>query len=170
MGEPKLDLEEIIREIPGLPKYFASNMGRIWSDKSKKWMAMQTCQKGYRHVMISVNGKYGQRPVHRLVLLAFAGTPELGQQCRHLNGNPGDNRLENLKWGTQSENMQDKFRHGTAADGPNNCRTKLNAAQVEEIRRLYSEGHKQVHLAKQYGVTQANISFIVLRKGWKRYA
>lgn len=33
--------------------------------------------------------------------------------CRHLNGNPYDNRLENLAWGTPSENMLDKVRHGT---------------------------------------------------------
>lgn len=36
-------------------------------------------------------------------------------ECRHLNGNPVDNRLENLCWGTHSENEYDKHRGRTVA-------------------------------------------------------
>ena len=53
------------------------------------------------------------RLVHRLVLEAFVGPRPEGMVARHLNGDPGDNRLENLAWGTQSENNYDKVRHGT---------------------------------------------------------
>jgi len=45
--------------------------------------------------------------------MAFRGLPKPGEVCRHLNGNPHDNRLDNLSWGTPSENMLDKARHGT---------------------------------------------------------
>ncbi|MGG7510948.1 NUMOD4 motif-containing HNH endonuclease [Plantibacter sp. YIM 135249] len=51
--------------------------------------------------------------VHRLVAIAFLGAPEVGQEVCHGNGNPADNRVENLRWGTRSENTSDQVRHGT---------------------------------------------------------
>lgn len=51
--------------------------------------------------------------VHRLVLQAFVGPCPPGMECRHLNGDEQDNRVENLRWGTPSENARDRVRHGT---------------------------------------------------------
>jgi hypothetical protein len=43
-------------------------------------------------------------------------------QCRHLNGIPTDNRIENLCYGTISENIRDQVRHGTHyAAGKTHC-------------------------------------------------
>ena len=63
----------------------------------------------YRGVSLTQRSHY----VHRLVLEAFVGPCPPGQQCRHLNGIPTDNRLENLAWGTPSEDNFDRIRHGT---------------------------------------------------------
>lgn len=51
--------------------------------------------------------------VHRLVLLAFVGPPPPGMECCHNDGDASNNRLENLRWGTKSDNMHDRVRHGT---------------------------------------------------------
>lgn len=52
--------------------------------------------------------------VHRLVLLAFTGAPAgVSTECLHIDGNPANNRLANLRWGTVSENIADQIRHGT---------------------------------------------------------
>lgn len=51
--------------------------------------------------------------VHRLVLLSFVGRPLAGQEARHLDGNPRNNILANLSWGSKSENGFDKYDHGT---------------------------------------------------------
>ena len=50
--------------------------------------------------------------VHRLVLLAFVGPCPPGMEACHGNGIPTDNRLENLRWDTQSANMLDRVAHG----------------------------------------------------------
>lgn len=51
--------------------------------------------------------------VHILVLEAFAGPRPLGAEACHRNGNPSDNRLENLYWGSHADNMKDMTQHGT---------------------------------------------------------
>lgn len=50
--------------------------------------------------------------VHRLICLAFHGTPadEHDQAC-HINGDPRDNRSINLRWGTQADNDADRREH-----------------------------------------------------------
>lgn len=62
---------------------------------------------GYCAVNIS-----GMKYVHRLVLEAFVGECPDGMETCHKNGIRTDNRLENLYWGTSSENSHDIVRHG----------------------------------------------------------
>jgi hypothetical protein len=50
--------------------------------------------------------------LHRLILLAFVGEPPPGYECCHNNDDPSDNRLENLRWDTRTQNIQDAIRHG----------------------------------------------------------
>lgn len=51
--------------------------------------------------------------IHSIVLLAFIGPRPDGMDIRHLDGDPTNNRLANLKYGTKSENSFDAVRHGT---------------------------------------------------------
>lgn len=50
--------------------------------------------------------KFGNLKVHRLVCEAFHGAaPEDGMVVIHLDEDATNNRPENLKWGTQKENL-----------------------------------------------------------------
>lgn len=52
--------------------------------------------------------------VHRLVLLAFVGPPPEGaDEALHGDGDPSNNALPNLRWGTRAENAADCLLHGT---------------------------------------------------------
>lgn len=68
----------------------------------------------YGHLLVSLyrDGKGTTRAVHRLVLEAFIGPRPARAECRHRNGQPSDNRLANLAWGTRSENQRDRVGHG----------------------------------------------------------
>lgn len=51
--------------------------------------------------------------VHRAVLEAFIGPCPEGMEACHDDGNPKNNTVENLYWGTRSDNVKDALRHGT---------------------------------------------------------
>lgn len=127
--EPTHEHEEW-RPVAGASGYEVSNLGRVRSlDRyrtrrlasghlSKPWFVRgrmlkpQEMKLGYLAVWIYTDG--GRlRKVHALVTEAFHGprpTPE--SVIRHMDGNPGNNTVENLRWGTPSENSLDRVRHG----------------------------------------------------------
>jgi len=91
--------------------YEVSNHGRVRSLVRSVPLILSPSQTRDGHLRVQV-GHGRSRYVHHLVLEAFVGPrpPEL--MCRHLNGDPADNRVENLSWGTSAENQLDTIRHG----------------------------------------------------------
>lgn len=67
----------------------------------------------YSKVRLTVDTNGSTKNVHALVAAAFLGDCPPGLVVRHINGDPHDNRVENLCYGTESENMRDQVRHGT---------------------------------------------------------
>lgn len=89
-----------------------------WGSVSQFWHAGRPLQwtdrgEGYHEVGLNRGGKQRQMKVHRLVLEAFVGPCPDGMEGCHANGNPADNRLENLRWDTHSSNVADSVEHGT---------------------------------------------------------
>ncbi len=97
-------------------------------------------------------------------------------ETRHLEGNPDDNRLSKIKWGTPQENHQDKIRHGRATilRGEKRATSKLTEKEVVEIRQRYKGpnhrfrkiGPTSKELAIEYGVSDHLIRLIVSGKAW----
>ena len=67
---------------------------------------------GYVYCSLRDSGRSKNLRVHRLVLEAFVGPCPDGMEALHIDGNKLDNSVENLRWGTHSENMLDKVAHG----------------------------------------------------------
>ena len=112
--------------VPGYEGYYSvSSLGRIRSDKRtiadknghgrKMPEVILTPEKkssGHLIVCLWKNHERTKRYVHRIVLETFVGEAPAGMQACHWNDDPEDNRLENLRWGTPSDNMLDKVRNG----------------------------------------------------------
>lgn len=104
--------------------YEASDLGRIKSlariVRSAKGIRLvrerilkpSVANTGYLVLNLCRDGKHFSNNVHVLVLSTFVGPHIKGMAGRHLNDVKIDNRLENLAWGTYSENEQDKLRNG----------------------------------------------------------
>lgn len=76
-------------------------------------MKQRVHEAGYLLVAVKVDGKQRRFRVHRLVLEAFVGPCPDGKECCHRDGDPTNNSLGNLYWGTHGQNMNDQVRHGT---------------------------------------------------------
>lgn len=73
-------------------------------------MVPHVTAKGYLRLHLYVNDAVLRSWVHRLVAEAFLGSaPTAKHQVNHKNGVPSDNRVENLEWCTQSENMRHSY-------------------------------------------------------------
>jgi len=103
-------------------EYEVSSLGRVMSldritQKGRKWrgrmMTPAPMPRGYLVVTLWGDGKQRTRTIHRLVLAAFVGPAPKGAETLHGDGDPANNRLENLQWGTHAENQADQLRHGT---------------------------------------------------------
>jgi HNH endonuclease len=102
-----------------------------------------------------------------VICRVFNGEPPTPEhQAAHDNGEPWDNRPENLIWKTRSENMADCVRHGTDNRGEKHCFAKLTAAAVQEIRRRRRSREVLTSIAADYGVTAATICDIMKGRSW----
>ena len=103
-----------LQPIPNFPAYSITKTGQVWSNHyGGRWLKFNLCNDGRLHVVLCKNGKTYPKLVHRLVLETYVSACPKGLECRHLDGDPLNNNIGNLKWGTKSENVRDAIRHGT---------------------------------------------------------
>lgn len=111
------------------------------------------------------NNRATSKAVHQLVAHAFLGPQPKGVYVLHGAAGSSVDALVNLRYGTQKENMADKYRDGTEQTGTRNNANKLTEAQVLEIRAIGSS-MKQRDIAAAYGVSQRTVNVILRRLGW----
>lgn len=90
------------RAVSGFSDYEISSLGNIRRD-NKLLKPCYDKKRQYGHVVLCKDGIPYTRDVHRLVCEAFIENPEQKPSVDHINRNRKDNRLENLKWATLSE-------------------------------------------------------------------
>jgi hypothetical protein len=95
-------------------QFEVSNLGRIRMPKSGFVTRGHLTNHGYRETML--DGKHFS--VHRLVASAFLIGGGQAHVVNHLNCDRGDNRVENLKWVTQQENIAHAAANGRMRVAP----------------------------------------------------
>ena len=144
---------ETWKDVPDWEKYYqVSNKGRV---KSKDRVVTKYCglhnkvvtqrykgfirkpsidKDGRPFVTLSKNKQKFSTSVARLVLMAFVGMPEDGQECCHNDGDATNNNLENLRWDTHKENNRDRIRHDTYKTGTDHHFSKFSEDLINKIK------------------------------------
>jgi hypothetical protein len=158
----------------GWPMYAVGDDGSVWSIKAKggndrvagrlasRWHRLSECPNshGYSCVNLFRDGVNHIVPVYVLVLEAFVGPrPVNGQACHFPDRNHRNNRLDNLRWDTQSGNQQDRKAQGTVTrlSGSRNPNATLTAEVVREIVRRRLGGEAYGSIADAVGTTKQNV-------------
>jgi outer membrane murein-binding lipoprotein Lpp len=120
--------------IKNFEKYSVSNFGNVKNSITEHILKPADNGQGYLCVSLSRNGKGFNKRVNRLVAEAFLENPNNKPYVDHIDNNRANNRLENLRWATFSENQM------------NSSLCKVNTSGV-----------KGVHYYKPYGKWMAHI-------------
>lgn len=165
--------------IPGFWGYYVSPKGIIWTirsrngrGKAKFWRKVNPMisHKGRLRVQLRKNGKVYKYQVSRLVAIAHIPNPENKPLVMHLDNNPQNNHFSNLKWGTQSENMQQMVAENRSGSlfklGKDNIvykitpRTgpKFTTFEIFWVRLLKQMGFSTAFISKIDGRSRKNLS------------
>jgi hypothetical protein len=182
-------MSEEWRPISGFPDYEVSSFGRVRrvvesrNGHLPKVLKPSRSRDGYEIVTLSNGEKPTRKQIGRLVCEVFHGAPPTpDHQAAHNDGNPSNNRVDNLRWATRTENMADCLLHGTRAMGSRHGRTtkpertprgsrhggaKLTEQDVIEIKRHPKTNGSGAALAARFGVTPTAICLIRAGKNWR---
>ena len=145
--------------IPSWPMYEVTANGEIRNRRTKKLIKLRKHENMGHLYFTPKRGK--KCYVHRAVLESLVGVCPSGMECRHLDGNPQNNHVSNLAWGTRYENAQDTKKHGKKPKGQNAPFSRFTQEQVKKIRDASGNGLTSRELGKLFSVSHTTIQKIV---------
>jgi len=162
------------RPIPGWPEYEVSEHGDVrrvaggqGAQRNHVLRPWVNPKSGYLQLTLWRHNQRVQLTVHRLVALAFHGSPPTEKHSvAHNDGSRTNNHYTNLRWATQRENMADRVRHGTVNHGPRNGQAKLDEICVRAIRKMCAAGVRRKSAAEGFGVCRQAVDSIVNGHRW----
>lgn len=104
--------KEIWKDVVGYEgRYQVSNLGNVKSLITNK-ILLGGITRGYKIAILRKNNKAYVQYIHRLVVLAFIPKAKSKNCVNHKNGIKTDNRVDNLEWVTQKENVEHSWKNG----------------------------------------------------------
>ena len=150
--------------IPGHPGYYISRNGKLYTRHipgntkgglyKDRWVLRNRYSlsngRYVKYYRVEIQGKKWY--VHRLVAFVWLPNPENLPCVGHKDNNPLNNRVSNLYWCTQEENMKQMIRDGRSLRGEKNPAWKDR--DFEKISQMFAEGKGIIDIAKSLGISR----------------
>ncbi len=173
----KIDDRRQAAPIPGFLGYHIDRAGHVWSAYRKgripkcarspwldrmDWRLLHPWRdrEGYlHHTLIRTGGNDRQRiALHVLVATTFIGPRPEGLVIAHRDGNKANNRVDNLAYVTQRENIEHKRVHGTMCCGDRSHLSRLTDHQCSRMLDCLAVGFSRREVAEAFGVTVSHVA------------
>ena len=130
--------------------YAVTSCGRVWSYRRKKFLALEEVNNGYLRVQL-YNKEQGRKRflVHRLVAEAYIPNPNNLPEVDHINRNPKNNWVNNLRWVSVEDNRRNKGKN------------PMRAIKCLETGEVFES---QAEAARKLNLHQANIYAVLYGK------
>lgn len=158
-------------------KYYADSNGHIWSESKQDYLTEYDDKNGYKKVVLMTTDKppsKGHRfSVHRLVMETLLPVEDMWQlQVDHINGNVADNRLENLRWTTPKENLDNPNtkpnRRVYDQDGTHNASASFDELSLKLIVQDINSGlFTRKDIMRKYGICAETLTNLVNKRHYK---
>ncbi len=171
-----------IKDIPNYPGYKVDDIGNVYSYRKPfgtgKWIESDIpkilkpgfTEPGRGRVVLMKDNQRKNWNVSTLVMLAFVGPRSKGMFVCHNDGNPNNNKLENLRYDTPINNSADRKLHGTnyGAKGIHHGIAKLNNQKVKLARLLFKEFNWSLNKIKAlWGISSGAMYAVLKNITWK---
>lgn len=165
-----------LKKIRSFDYHWASIDGRVWTSSRVvkcgrppglrtipgRWL-QPDISRGRERFVLQEHGKIRKEFVHRLVALAWIGPPPFaGAFVLHADDDPTNNHASNLRWGTQVENMEDRYKNGRYY--------VQGIKSFQQLRSIYlaSKSQSVKEVASQFGVSENCVWGIKSKTYWSK--
>jgi len=130
--------------IENFENYEINNIGIVRKRNTQKIKKQSKNQDGYLRVNLFKNGKKFYKGIHRLVALAFIPNANNLNDVDHIDGHKENNRVENLRFATSSQNQANTNMYSNNKSGIKGVSWHKNAkkfrAQIKINNKSYNLG------------------------------
>lgn len=144
--------------------YAISTYGRVWSCRSNIFLKPAKVDRcGHLGIQLHCHGIQTTVHVHRMIAEMFIPNQDNLPVVRHLDGDPTNNNVWNLAWGTYRDNWDDAVRHGTAWWATAEDRKKAYAVTRQPVIAISESNGSQIcfpsqrEAARELNLNQGNI-------------
>lgn len=130
-------MKEIWKQIPNYPNYEVSNIGNVRNRKYSRTLKPYLHNTGYLSVSLCKNNKANTFYIHRLVAQAFIRESKDREVVNHKNFIKSDNRLENLEYATQKENIMYNYTHKDLHKISKEIKRAVESVLIKYIQTTY---------------------------------